>query len=396
MEVNRSSFPSAMLDILDAISRAHFVSFDLELSGVASKRNGGPGKPSLQQRYEETKRAAEQFQILQVGLTCVEENYKKGSYIARPYNFNLCPVVEKELNIERTFTFQSDAAYFLLEHGFNFDLPFREGVPYLSRNEAALARKAGLDRLDRSIIPDIQLKVEDVQALGFLTRVRNDINTWLETRKVTSLTFLNIAPVGHDTDNPLTRPELSKFEKRLVHQLLRAEYPDLRSFSKGSFIQIVPLDQERENATTIHKIRRMQERISRETGFRWLVEAMAGGDLSTIDPKSFAFSATGENICVDMQQITTRFQKTQARLKQRRTVLVGHNLFTDLICIFGCFLGELPERVEDFQQIIHALFPLIIDTKYLATHNCGDINPSSSLAETEQQLREEQVPAIGQ
>ena len=86
MDVGRHAFQGQLPSILRAISRSHFVSFDAEFSGIPGKfvakgnnpgRNEG-GKQTLQQRYEDTKRAAERYSILQLGLTCVEEDKDRG------------------------------------------------------------------------------------------------------------------------------------------------------------------------------------------------------------------------------------------------------------------------------------------------------------------------------
>ena len=84
MDVIGRTFQSLLPSILRAISRAHFVSFDLELSGIPGKQTGqlrdlNSGKQTLQERYEETKKAAERYQVLQLGLTCVEEDRERGN-----------------------------------------------------------------------------------------------------------------------------------------------------------------------------------------------------------------------------------------------------------------------------------------------------------------------------
>ena len=86
MDVIALTFYSQLLTILEAISRSHFVSFDFELSGIPGKQfrskpkgQGGDRKQTLQQRYEETKAAAERYHILQLGLTCVEEDRDRGT-----------------------------------------------------------------------------------------------------------------------------------------------------------------------------------------------------------------------------------------------------------------------------------------------------------------------------
>ena len=89
MEVERSSFHGLLPAILKVLSRAHFISFDLELSGIHDHRLGPRstkkselGAQTLQERYIEVKEAAEKYQILQVGLTCVEEDSESGKSYA--------------------------------------------------------------------------------------------------------------------------------------------------------------------------------------------------------------------------------------------------------------------------------------------------------------------------
>ena len=153
MDVDKVSFYPLLLDIISDISEAHFVAIDLELSGVPSKGSWGKesGKPTIQQRYLEIKEAAERYQILQIGITCVDQNVHDGKYTLKPYNFDLSPVInERGLDIERIFSFQSGAAEFLLGVGFDIGRPFKLGVPYLSRAEAKVAREKFAMRQDKT------------------------------------------------------------------------------------------------------------------------------------------------------------------------------------------------------------------------------------------------------
>lgn len=394
MEVDRVSFAPRLLDVLTALSEAQFVSFDLELSGVTTKSPAYKSKQSLQERYKDVKEAAERYQILQIGLTCAYEDKGKDKYVLRPYNFNLNPLLQEKLDIERIFSFQSSAVEFLLSHGFQLQQPFLTGVPYLSRDEAVLAKRVAYERLDRTQFEDLHLKAEDVQSLEFVKRVRRDITQWKNTGKPYP-DFLNIVPSDLIPDAGVS-PELSRFEKRLVHQLVRAEYPELVTISRPQTIKIVRYDEARENELRRKRKQKVREQINKQTGFRWIVEAMTGADLHQLDLRSFAFDpTTGEAKFVDLDDLSARFNRAKILLKNRHPVLVGHNLFTDLIYFYKCFIGQLPETVEGFQQNVHGLFPVIIDTKYMATHNCGDINPASSLEQIEERLRTRVSPAIG-
>jgi hypothetical protein len=85
MEVDQQRFWHELLPILKAISNASFVTVDVEMSGISTRPRYSPsgrfnetGKPSLQEQYEETKEAAERYQVLQIGLTCVEQDRKNG------------------------------------------------------------------------------------------------------------------------------------------------------------------------------------------------------------------------------------------------------------------------------------------------------------------------------
>lgn len=197
MDINAASFLGNLLDIFTAISESQFVSFDLELSGIPSKQwrpNGN--KQTLQERYEEVKHAAERYQILQIGLTCVREvnrPVRSGEspdmeivYGVQPYNFNLSPLLPERMGVERIFSFQSGAAQFLIEHGFRMDLPFTHGVPYLSRDEAKLVKATAYAKIEeRGALPDIDLsKPEDVAAVDFMEDVRRAIKAWQKSGKV--------------------------------------------------------------------------------------------------------------------------------------------------------------------------------------------------------------------
>ena len=221
---------------------------------------------------------------------------------------------------------------------------------------------------------------------------RQEIDKWQKSDK--DVLLIGPAETTSEHKGP-SAYELSRFERRLIHQLVRAEYPGLVSIPKRGNIQIIPFDEERENAIKEQRKREARERISRQSGFRWIVEALCGNDFRQIDIKSFAFHPdTGIPAFVNLDDIRARFQRAQLLLRNKPRVLVGHNLFLDLIYLYRTFMGPLPESVEEFQNIIHELFPTIIDTKYLATHNCGDINPTSSLQQIAEHLQDQQRPRI--
>ena len=94
MDVSRHSFHACLPSILEDIANSHFVSIDLELSGIPgpqAKRSktdgvGSSGKPTLQERYIDIKQAVERYQVLQLGLTCVIEDRDCGRFTSERHS----------------------------------------------------------------------------------------------------------------------------------------------------------------------------------------------------------------------------------------------------------------------------------------------------------------------
>lgn len=146
MDIDASSYPHQLIELLVAISEADFVSFDLELTGIPSRlpgkeqwrpRTNNERKP-LEDRYQETKDAAGRFSILQAGITCARFDYASNKYTLKPYNIAISPLLNEtlQLDMEREFRIQTGAASFLHNHGFNLEASLFRGVQYLSREEA--------------------------------------------------------------------------------------------------------------------------------------------------------------------------------------------------------------------------------------------------------------------
>jgi len=353
MDVDAASFPHHLLGLFVNISEADFVSFDLELSGIPSriqdKPARGSGRLTLEERYAETKMGADRYQILQVGLTCAKFDYIVDKYVLRPYNITISPLLDERLDFEREVRFQTGACTFLLNNGFDLGAPFAKGVQYLSREEAERAKQTAWDRLEnKNPIPDLQLKKEDVDSLDFLRRIREAIKTW----KASTSSSLDVTTHTGLPDKPAS-PAITRFEKRLVHQLVRAEFPDLVTIGRSECVRIVNLDPVRE-ADNVRRIKnRVKESIVRQTGFRWIFEALVkDGQVDRADPLYVA-RITGMPMTGDLYDIRDRYDRAVERLKTRQPVLVGHNMFTDIVYLYRTFVGQLPVRRFGANHFMH-------------------------------------------
>lgn len=137
-------------------------------------------------------------------------------------------------------------------------------------------------------------------------------------------------------------------------------------------------------------------KIQKQMGIRWFVEAMVGGSLDKLDAGRLVKSYCGTLVWVDTERVNADFKGLKDRLAGNQTVLVGHNVFLDLVYFYRCFFGKLPDTVVDFQKQIHELFPLVIDTKYMATYMKDALFARSSLENLDEALSKRVQPFIGQ
>lgn len=410
MDIDRLNFPPNLLYILESIAQSRFVALDLELSGVSVRPYGRPDPHrrthTLQDRYLETKAAAEKYTILQVGFTCVKEEYRSSageagpsqlSYISQPFNVNLSPVIDDRVDVDRDVAYHSGAIDFLNSVGFNFQTPLQWGVPYLSRVEAKLAFDRAKERSERDnqAYSDMHIGDDNADAHKLMQQARSLIAPWTAVdRDATEHLFIGPRRLFQGTDRAKEQ-DISRYEKRLIHQVVKTEFPHLVSVNKKGGIALMTQDLDREANVKRLRLQEARDRIHRQTGFRWVVEALAGNDLTGIDPKWFTQDPdTGDAKTMDMGSLKSRLQRACHTLRHRPRVIVGHNVYGDLVYLYSTFIGALPDTIEEFQQKVHELFPIVIDTKYLATHGHQNSTQPSSLEQLAEQLQDQQDPRI--
>lgn len=144
-----------------------------------------------------------------------------------------------ELRLERNTVFATSACDFLSKNGFDFGKVFRTGVTYLSREEEEEVREEYNQRADKnSKIPEIIIPLDDPATLDFYRNSRQTISSWIKSPKPET-NFVNIGNTGG---------ALNAYQRRLIHQLVRKEFPTLRAFARndGYFMQIEKLDTKKE------------------------------------------------------------------------------------------------------------------------------------------------------
>jgi hypothetical protein len=134
---------------------------------------------------------------------------------------------------------------------------------------------------------------------------RLEIQEWLDDCNEEKYDFVNITVS-------------SSYYKRLLHQSLRTMFPHLMiRASKRHFIQIVENTRSGQRKLLSARKERFDGRLKEAVGLRKVLDMII----------------------------------------ENKSVVVGHNVFQDLVFVYSQFLGGLPETVEEFSSTISEIFP---------------------------------------
>jgi CAF1 family ribonuclease len=218
-----------------------------------------------------------------------------------------------------------------------------------------------------------------------INHIRNTLRKWQNQKKKDQEHYQNIPAETREKGVPET---LNRYQLRLTHQIIRNEYPKLKTTGMGSFIQVTNPTDEQQASEKANRARERERQIANAVGFRWLIDAIIGNDISRLPDECLLSTISSVAHPKDRASF---LDELQTKLRTRRKVLVGHNCLVDLMYLYRCFIGDLPDKVKDFQDLIHEKFPAVVDTKYMATY---PKKWNTGLEEVEQGLRTEVYPRV--
>ena len=120
---------------------------------------------------------------------------------------------------------------------------------------------------------------------------------------------------------------------------------------------------------------------------------MVGGDLSGI-PTEWFWDRNDEASAGTFREVERELNEVRRQLLLKKRVIVGHNLFTDLGFLYATFVGPLPGNVKQFQEKINRFFPVVFDTKYIATQAADSMTPRFNLKELLAPFKDTHMPLI--
>lgn len=327
MEVTSSNFQEVLLELDDVLENATFLGIDGEFTGLNSGHDAGAFDTPAQY-YSKLRARSMDFLLVQFGLSVFTFNTKTQKYNQRSYNFYVFPRPLNRAAPDCRFMCQSSCISFLASTGFDFNKLFKLGIPYLTvTEEEKLMKRLEEKQKIREEIAEI-LPISDTekpQIEDICTRIDEFITSEAEE---------------------LTIDKCNAFIRRLVYQEVRVRWPNkLKVESKndtfGCSLVIQRLgNKEEEEQKEVEKREKEKMEVKQAVGLSILMRKIADSG----------------------------------------KLIIGHNMLLDLCHIVHQFFGHLPESYLEFKNLVHNLFPRILDTKVIChSQQFKESVPSSNL-----------------
>lgn len=262
-------------------------------------------------RYNKLRISASRFVICQFGLSTFSKIPSRfnNKFVSKSYHFYLCKRSHSQAG-RRNFILDVSSAEFLADNSFDFNKWIKLGIPYLNASEVKQLQEAiASEGYISQFIPDFEDAYEDDFAF-----LQLDIEDLIENKTSSNFTRVN------DEYRVPFPSSVNKFKVLIRLKILQSKFPNCG--------------------------------FRHEPGFLF-INLNGSSDLSLADL---------DQQMLDFMKGFTRLFESFVKM---RKILIGHNMFCDLIYLYNSFIDPLPKSYSQFKREINSLFPVIYDTKHI-------------------------------
>uniref|UniRef100_K3W8L8 Uncharacterized protein n=1 Tax=Globisporangium ultimum (strain ATCC 200006 / CBS 805.95 / DAOM BR144) TaxID=431595 RepID=K3W8L8_GLOUD len=158
-EIGRQGFAAALHTLRAVVRDCSFVAIDTEMGGLSLQDCRPSMMDSVEERYVQFRTNAQQFPLVQFGLSCFTWDPAARRFDVRNYQFPIFPRFTKidasELP-DRRFLVQPKCLQYIRDHGFDLNHWIDDGISYLSHGEQAKY----IHILEKSAQPEVLRKFD--------------------------------------------------------------------------------------------------------------------------------------------------------------------------------------------------------------------------------------------
>lgn len=329
------------------------------MTGISLPETGRPPKDDTPaQRYKTLKKVPERYSIIQFGVALFlknddEDDEEAGGFTVKKYNFYLFPSSNN-----REVTLNPSSIAFLKEHDMDFNLWTKEGIPFCTTDQAtellSKYRKKAQSLLDatplRPFDPSRKVELTRAEDINFHARAMASLREWIDS-----------ARSANEEGTSFLLPPTNAFLRRALYESIGNEYPSLVLEKYGSNqIRVLRMT---EDEKAVRRQRQRQEAwewlMVEELGFWRVFYALSQANQGNQPINSMALASNMEEVGLsDILQLRPT----------RKIPMVVHNGLMDLLfALTHCHSPTLPDSYKECKALIRHYFPLLYDTKIMAT-----------------------------
>lgn len=380
----KSDFLEQSNDFIRHLPNASWIAIDEEMTGICLppgevKRPSKDDSPT--DRYPSLKLVPERYAIIQLGICLFEhrssremETSDEASFHVRRYKFTLFP--PDDTRITREITLNPSSIHFLLQNNMDLNLWAQEGIPFCTGEKAEQLVGKFIERHEEVESASGPTRPKDRRRKVVLTkdddkefhaRVMSSLREWLDAPIPGAG-----APGGEGVSFLL--PRCNSFLRRSIYEAIERDYPYLVLERHNN-------DQIRVWRLTSEEKERRKQRLLVE-GYNKLIQEKIGAQRIFL---ALTKACSGEPIANRTEQAILAADANEALMdfslgkyiSNRKIPLVVHNGLMDLMFLMTHFHSpKLPDNWDDCKSLVHSHFPVIYDTKIMATDYCSEDNQS--------------------